>query len=326
MDASAVEAKAAAPAASAASFEDLRARAVPATDLATLIEPLYGRCDEPEDLPRRQCEGIRSFLLQRLRNELFVAHADVAPDISPYDAGAKEIDIEVSGCLACTAPPVVAGEPRLLATRLPQRMVGSRPVGVPLATYQLPMETRVQADRFLERVGPRLQVEHVFRIAQPFPEAQGTSMRGVQIVPVAHRVYDRCTGKVVASSLPSQAVPVQPDQRCPARGVDELSRAELALQAERAALPERLSPSQVEAALQPVQAKIHECYVEYQELSGTVRVQLVLSGEGKLTHIGLSPPFDKAAIGVCIRSQIKTATFPRFRGEPMRIEYAFQVH
>ena len=59
---------------------------------------------------------------------------------------------------------------------------------------------------------------------------------------------------------------------------------------------------------------------------GTVKVQLMLNGEGKLTQVILAPPFDKAAIGLCIKAQIKTAVFPHFRGDAMKIDYAFRVN
>ena len=38
-------------------FEDLLKQAVPVSDLATLIEPLYARCEDKDDLPRRQCDS-----------------------------------------------------------------------------------------------------------------------------------------------------------------------------------------------------------------------------------------------------------------------------
>lgn len=341
-------------------YEDLLKAATPIRDLATLIEPLYARCEDRDDVPRRQCETIRGALLERLRGRTFVALADMAPDISPYDATAKEIDLEVSGCLACKAPPLVSGQPRYLVTR-PPRQEGGRVVSAALATHQIDAPTKVQADRFLERVAPRLQVQHIFRVGAPFgepttadkaqgrpgdagklgavkspaakaplpvkAEAEGAALLGVSIIPVAHRVYDRCTGTVTASSHPSLGpARVVADRSCPKRGSEELSQAELQQEAQRAALPERLSSRQVEEALQPVQERIHDCYTEYREVSGTAKVQLTLGTEGKLTNIVLAPPFDKAEIGMCLRVQIKSATFPRFRGDPMKIDYAFQVN
>lgn len=311
------------------SFEELLNGTIAVSDLATLIEPLFARCDDKEALPRRQCEIIRERLLARLQKNLFVALSDVAPETSPYDAAAKEIEVEISGCLACKTPMMVAGAPRYLVTRPPGASKDQMP-RITLATHTLPIEEKVQADRFLERVVPRLQVQHIFKIGQPFgleSKPGKTELSGVTVIPVAHRVFDRCTGKVAVSSLPVKGnAKVAADKSCPRSAEDELSQAEIASAAQKAALPERLTPHEVELALQPVQEKIHECYVEFGEPSGTAMVQLVIGGDGKLTQVQLPVLFDKADIGICLRSQIKSARFPKFRGQPMRLEYAFKVN
>ena len=51
----------------------------------------------------------------------------------------------------------------------------------------------------------------------------------------------------------------------------------------------------------------------------------MLGPEGKLTQVTLPPPFDKADIGLCLRSQIRSAVFPKFRGSPMKLDYVYQV-
>ncbi len=334
-------AAAAPPAAAPASFEELYKEAIPAKDLATLIEPLYARCDDSDDLRRRQCEGSRAFLLDYLRSHTFSADADVQPDTSPYDSVAKQVDMEVSGCLACVALPRVAGEPRYLVTKPPQRIENGRAKVTPVANHEIDIEDRVHADRFTERVVPRLRVQHVFRIGAPFGDtpppasvataapgaALGAAAKGVLVVSLGHRVYDRCTGDVAAASPPSASkVTVRPDKSCPKAGTTELSKAELRQAAEVAALPERLTPRQIDQVLAPVQSHIHECYVEFGDPSGTAKLALTIGGDGKLSQIHLPAPFDKADIGLCMRAQLKAATFPKFRGEAMAIDYVYQVN
>ena len=120
-------------------------------------------------------------------------------------------------------------------------------------------------------------------------------------------------------------VKVTPDRTCPPKGSEELSQAELKRAQEFAALPERLLPQQIDQVLAPIQAKIHECYVEFGEPSGTAKVALQIGGLGKLTSINLASPFDKADIGVCLRSQLRSSVFPKFRGSPMKFDYVYQV-
>lgn len=335
----ATPAAAKAPAAPAASFEELLRGAVPVKNMAVLVEPLYARCDDKDDLDRRQCEGAKGYLLDYLRGHTFVAESDTAPDTSPYDATAKQVDMEVSGCLVCKEPPVVAGEPRYITARPPQRIDNGRVVVAPVESHEIPLADRVKADRFVERVVPRLRVQHIFRFGTPYgdaaapakagtaPAAGAPAARGVQFVSIAHRVYDRCTGAIAAATPPSTSkIKVTPDRSCPRGESEDLSAAEMKRAAEIAALPERLMPREIDGALAPLQANVHECYVEFGEPSGTAKVQLTIGNEGKLTSVSLPAPFDKADIGVCIRSQLKTAAFPKFRGEPMRVDYVYQVN
>lgn len=339
-----------APAPTVQSFEELLKDAVPARDLATLLEPLYARCDDKEGLPRRQCEGEKAYLLDYLRGHTFVAEADVQPDTTPYDATAKQVDLEVPGCLACSEPLKIAGESRFVVLRPLQRVVNGKAVTQPMATHEIALEDRVKADRFVERVAPRLRVQHVFRIGSvfgdtPAPVAQpavapakgaapavaaaGPVWKGVMVSGLGHRVYDRCTGEIhAAAPTASGRVAVKPDPRdpaCPKGGSADLSVAEMKKAAEHAALPERLTPRQIDGVLAPVQGRIHECYMEFGEPSGVAKIAVTIGGEGKLTSIALPSPFDKADIGVCIRSQLKQTSFPRFRGQPMSIDYVYQV-
>ena len=345
------QAQAAAAPSGPASFDELVKGAVPIKDVATLIEPLYARCDDADALARRQCEGEKTYLLDYLKAHTFVADADVQPETTPYDAAAKQVDMEVPGCLYCKDAPVVAGEPRYLTTRPAQRLAqdagGTRAVVPPVASHEISIEDRTKADRFVERVVPRLRVQHVFKIGLPYgdapaaiapaakpaagaaatpPPAQLAQLKGVLITSLGHRVYDRCTGQIAAAA-PKVASPVKvkPDRTCPITGAEELSAAELKKQAEIDALPERLMPREIDQVLAPIQAKMHECYVEFGEPSGTAKVSLTIGGEGKLTGLVLPSPFDKADIGVCLRSQLKSAVFPKFRGGPMNVEYVYQV-
>lgn len=320
------------------SFEDLLKDAVPVKDFATLIEPLYARCDDPDPLYKRQCEVSKTFLLDYLSSHTFVAEADMPPDTSPYDAAAKQVDMEISGCLVCKNPITVAGEPRYLTTKPPQRVQDGRAVVEPLANHEIAIEDRTRADRFVEKVVPRLKVQHVFRFATPYPQELAQAAvgkpaapipppaKGVLVASLGHRVYDRCTGQVAAASpKAATAVKVTPDRSCPRNAADDMSQAEIKKQQEILALPEQLSPREIDRVLAPIQARVHECYVEFGEPSGTAKVSLVIGPEGKLTQVQLPSPFDKADIAVCLRSQLKSAVFPKFRGSPMKFEYVYQV-
>ena len=197
-------AKAAAP----TSFDELLKDAVPVKDLATLIEPLYAKCDDSDALLRRQCEGTRGYLLDYLKSHTFVADSDVQPETTPYDTVAKQVDMEVAGCVACKYPPTVAGEPRYVTTRPPQRVAEGRAIVQLVASHEISLPDRTGADRFVERVVPRLRVQHVFRFGSPYgeaapvktasvagkapaaPLAPAVATKGVQIVPLGQTQAD----------------------------------------------------------------------------------------------------------------------------------------
>ena len=100
------------------------------------------------------------------------------------------------------------------------------------------------------------------------------------------------------------------DPACPKKGTADLSAAELKKAAEHAALPERLTPRQIDSVLAPVQSRIHECYMEFGEPLGCGQGRGDDRWRGQADDDPLPSPFDKADIGVCIRSQLKQTAFP----------------
>ena len=95
-----------APAApTAQSFDELLKGAVPAKDLTTLLENRCTRAVMKKTACRSgSARAKKAYLLDYLRGHSFVAEADVQPDTTPYDATAKQVDLEVPGCLACSEP------------------------------------------------------------------------------------------------------------------------------------------------------------------------------------------------------------------------------
>jgi hypothetical protein len=128
----------------------------------------------------------------------------------------------------------------------------------------------------------------------------------------------------VASEPPSNE-PVklaERDPSCPPPGApteeeQEIARAE-------AALPDTLTPSDIQKAMAPVQARIYECGEEF-DLSGVARVKVTVHGDGKSTKLVVLPPYDKGDPYLCIRSAFKEAKFPRFKtaSRPVNVDYPF---
>src|SRR4051812_43878088 len=86
----------------AGSFEDAAQVARPAGDLALLVEPIVADCSGADAVATRRCNLIRASITEKLAAQQFVAVGDSASvNLAPYDAGEKEMALEVAGCLSC---------------------------------------------------------------------------------------------------------------------------------------------------------------------------------------------------------------------------------
>src|SRR5439155_20362383 len=101
-------------------------------------------------------------------------------------------------------------------TRVPKAIRGGKAVGLDVGFYGVALPDQATAARFVRQTVPRLTTQFVFRVGPVWKS--GDKIQGVTFVPIAQRVFDRCSGKVYASEPPSQkpAEP-QPNANCPAK-------------------------------------------------------------------------------------------------------------
>jgi hypothetical protein len=310
-----------------ATYEELLTSATSPQDLAVLLEPLFATCPKDSDLAFRQCETIKTWHLARIHSTRYTASADKAAlQSQPYDPSEKSLTLTIAGCLSCLKPPELAGSPRLVATRAPKGFAEGAPIGLDLAFHEVPLPDAKKAEKFVEKVLPRLRVEYVFTVGEPFDAGKGDkALHGVTIVPIAHRVYNQCTGEVLESQPASKqpkTIPVR-DPTCPA--ADAPTEEELAEQAEQAALPDTLTRDDIERAMAPAEAMVIECAAEF-ELKGVAKVSLVVSPDGT-AKFKIQPPFDTGEASLCLKQALKLAKFPKFKkGRVIPVDnYPFQM-
>ena len=213
-----------------ASFEQARRRRGRASsrggDLTDRFDPLFAECKRDDDLEARQCAAVRDATLERLRGATFVALGDESSlSWTPWTASEKQIGLELHGCLACGRPLMLgdaAGgpKPRFVTTRVPKAIKAGKAVGLDVGFYGVPLPDQPTAARWVKQVMPRLVTQFVFRVGPVWKSGSGDkTFEGVTFVPVAQRVFDRCSGKVYASEPPSaKAAEPQPDKSCPGEG------------------------------------------------------------------------------------------------------------
>jgi hypothetical protein len=265
---------------------------------------------------------VRAFLIGQLRAGTFTAFGDEAAlTLSPYDSGEKKIELDLEGCLACTKPLEIDGKPRFVTTRVPKSIAKGRAVGLDVGFPTVSQPDQKAAAEWSERYGQRLKVEFVFRVGALWKSGP---FDGVAFVPLAWRVVDRCSGSIFASEPPSQGKSAPEalalkDASCP----EELSEEEIKRR-EWAALPDQLSPKQINGAMATARDRVHDCAAEF-ESAGTATVKMVVGQNGAVQAMTLLPPFDKTPTGYCIKTALKGLTFPKFKGERMIITYPFQL-
>ncbi len=295
------------------SFEAALETAEPAGDLVDRLDPLFADCKRDDDLEARQCAAVRDLALEKLKNGTFVALGDESSlTWTPWTSGEKQLGLELNGCLACGKPIQLGDKPRFVTTRVPKSIKNGKVAGLDLGFYGVTLPDQQTAARFVKQTLPKLTTQFVFRVGPVWKS--GGSFEGVTFVPVAQRIFDRCTGKVYASEPPSTrpAAPIA-DKLCPAKApvVDETA-------------PEQLSREQVVGTMRALDGKIHSCYLANKK-EGTVTVRIILDGTSGIEGLTVGAPWDGTPTGECVRKAVAAAPFGRFTGEKMTIIYPFMV-
>ena len=93
---------------------------------------------------------------------------------------------------------------------------------------------------------------------------------------------------------------------------------------EQSLLPVTLSRKEVQDAMAPVQARVHECGEVFELKQGVARVHVTLQGNGD-SKMTISEPYDKGDIYLCLKEALKEAKFKRFRdaSPPVEVDYPF---
>jgi hypothetical protein len=311
----------------AQTFEALAKTATRTRDVPTLLGAFIDRCDaEKRPLERARCRATQSYLRGVLPSRTFVAPADdpAAIAISDYDAGVKGYHVSVAGCIACTKPVVVgrARERRFITLREPQKDAETLPKAVEVSRNTLGFDSLVDAKKWLERVRPFLRAEFLFQPADA--EWSFGPSRGYALKFLGARVFNRCTGEVLASKPPSVGLADLPtgsreDEACLKSFEGTVAREE---GADDLKLPEELPRDAIADAMTRIRPQIFACYEKYQT-PGTAQLTYVVAGNGMVQSIRVGGSFDGTPTGECVLDAGKNARFPRFRAARQQFTYPF---
>jgi hypothetical protein len=315
--------EAAAPAAE--TYEALAKGATRTRDVATLLGPFVDRCDaEKREVERARCRTTQAYLRGVLPSRIFVTPADdpTVVAVSEYDAGVKGYHVSLAGCIACSKPVIVgrARERRFITLREPQKDAETLLKAVEVSKSTLGFDSLVDAKKWLEKVRPFLTAEFLFQPADA--EWSFGPSRGYALKFVGGRVFNRCTGEVLASKPPSVGRADLPtgsreDEAC-LQGGDAVARAE----GDDLKLPEELPRAAIADAMSRIRPQVFACYEKF-KAPGTAQLTYVIAGNGMVQSIRVGGSFDGTPTGECVLDAGKNAHFPRFRAARQQFSYPF---
>ncbi len=196
----------ASPARAADSFEEATRTAAAAPELDALVAPYLDDCAKARrEIDRARCRGMQA-VQDKLPRRTYVTVVDSpnVVNVSSYDAAIKGFRVHLMGCLTCEKPLAVpGGQKRFVTLKVPDTHATSFGNASRLADATVSFDSVPEARAWEAKVRPQLRAEFVFR-----PTARSWSYKahkGVAFVPVASRIFDRCTGEVIYSSPRSTA-------------------------------------------------------------------------------------------------------------------------
>jgi hypothetical protein len=306
-------------------YETLARNATHTQDVPTLLGAFIDRCDaEPRELERARCRTTQAYLREVLPTRTFISAADdpASISVSEYDAGIKGYHLALAGCIACTKPVVVgrAKERRFITLREPQKDAETLPKAVEISRNALGFDSLPDAKKWLDKVRPFLRAEFLFQPADA--EWSFGPSRGYALKLVGARVFNRCTGEVLASKPPSTGTVEVPgaleDQEC-LRGGD--SRTESGGD-DDLSLPAELPRAAIADAMSRIRPQVFACFEKYKE-PGTAELTYTVAGNGMVQAIRVGGSFDGTPTGDCVLDAGKNARFPRFRAARQQFSYPF---
>jgi hypothetical protein len=89
-------------------------------------------------------------------------------------------------------------------------------------------------------------------------------------------------------------------------------------------LPEQLKPSDIQRGMQGIKPRVMNCYAQY-NVPGMVSVTVTINPSGRAASVQVTGKFAGTPTGTCVASAVKGASFSRFKGQAMSVEYPFML-
>ncbi|MDX9999923.1 MAG: hypothetical protein RBU30_01370 [Polyangia bacterium] len=311
------------PSANARTFENELKKASPVEQLGRVVGPFLQQCAQDGSLQAIQCRAIRARMQHQVRSGTFVTTTN-AVRVGAYDNARLNFPLSVVGCLTCDAAhtfdKTLYGDKAWYVTTDKPRSVkvtDGKPQfeGLELKKLIQPVGPS-QVESWMQNVLPNLKVQIIYRVdGELWPANLGN---GLAVKMVGYRLFDQCSGKVLASSPPStMPAPVAKAATC-GQATAEVQREE----PRRPSIQERLSTRQIQDGMTRLNSLVQECYDKFQ-VPGLAEVSVTVKGEtGLVTKVDVIGKFkDSPTTGKCVIDAVSKGKFPVFRANSMVFRY-----
>ncbi len=320
----------------AETYESIEKSSAPVAVLKRVLLPFVASCDQEKDHFRRLfCNALNERLKAQHQARVYRTSfepSEAGPLIARFKAKPRPVlELQVLGCLTCNGPLLEReggdiSKGRFFLFKMPKEIKirqGKNPYDlgdIGVATYHFDLPADMTEKKFKAEVLPFLRLDLVYR-----PVA-GVTMVGarrykygvVQFELVAHRVYDRCAGKVygVAPAMKGRIALDRKDRTCPQNQPRKVVA--------QPKLPVNLPRAAVASLMQQVSSDLHTCYEQFGQ-QGEVPAEMVVGTDGKVKSVKVSGKLAGSPTARCVERLIKETAFPRFRGEEARLQWPLAV-
>lgn len=314
-------------AADARSFEGQLTKATRIQKLSRVIGPFLQRCSGGAGLRAIQCRAIRARMQHRVKQGTFWSVVG-AVRVGSYDNTRLNFPVSVVGCLTCGGPAkldrkLFGSKPWYVTTGKPRKVkkVNGKPVfvGLELARIVQPVGPS-QVENWMKGVLPNLKVQLIYRVdGTRWPARLGN---GLVVKLAGYRLYNQCTGKVLASDPPSRAA--APKVNAPTCGNKKVVARRV--EPRRASIPSRLGSRDIQTGMKRIGGLIQQCYDQYQ-VPGLAEVKVTVKGStGKVVKVLVFGKFKGSpTTGKCLVEAAMKARFRTFKVSKMSFRYRWYL-
>jgi len=313
--------------ASARSFEGQLKKATRVHKLSRVIGPFLQRCDNGASLRAIQCRAIRARMQHRVKQYTYWSSVR-AVRVGDYDNTRLNFPVSVVGCLTCAGPAkldrkLFGAKPWYVTTGKPRQLKSKdgKPVfvGLDLAKIVQPVGPS-QVENWMKGVLPNLKVQLIYRVeGTRWPKRLGN---GLVVKLAGYRLYNQCTGKVLASNPPSQAA--APKVAAPTCGNKKAVARRVGPR--RQTIPSRLGSRDIQSGMKAIGGLIQQCYDQYQ-VPGLAEVVVTVKGStGKVVKVRVLGKFKGSpTTGKCLVEAAMKASFNIFKAAKMSFRYRWYL-